>query len=93
MLSRHGSRYPTTGANVAQLGEKLAKARGKFKASGELDFLNNWKYQLGHEILVPRGEPCSRRLADAGILMQLQGDKNSSIQVCPATHPTSVSCH
>jgi len=63
MLSRHGSRYPTTGANVEALGKKLAKAEGKFKASGELDFLNSWKYQLGYEILVPKGESpsCSRR--------------------------------
>ncbi len=58
MLSRHGSRYPTSGINVQQLGDKVAKERGKFKASGDLSFLNDWKYQLGAEILVPRGLSC-----------------------------------
>jgi len=55
MLSRHGSRYPTTGANVQALGKKLATAKGKFKASDGLSFLNDWEYQLGAEILVHRG--------------------------------------
>lgn len=57
MLSRHGSRYPTGGANVAALGHRMHSAKkGKhFKASGALAFLNDWKYELGHEILVPRG--------------------------------------
>ncbi len=58
MLSRHGSRYPTTGANVQQLGAKLAKAKGTFKASGDLEFLNDWEYQLGAEILVHGGLCC-----------------------------------
>ncbi len=55
MLSRHGSRYPTMGTNVQQLGQKLADAAGEFKASGALAFVNDWKYELGAEILVPRG--------------------------------------
>jgi hypothetical protein len=57
MLSRHGSRYPTTGSNVDALGKKIAAAKGQggFKATGALSFLNDWKYQLGYEILVPRG--------------------------------------
>jgi hypothetical protein len=57
MLSRHGSRYPTTGANVDQFGQKVASAAGKFKASNALAFLNSWRYELGSEILVPKGEP------------------------------------
>lgn len=56
MLSRHGSRYPTSGANVMTLGDKLAKAKGHFKASGALAFLTDWEYHMGHEILVPKGE-------------------------------------
>lgn len=56
MLSRHGSRYPTSDADVANLGKKLKDAAGKFKAKGALEFLNRWTYQLGHEILVPKGE-------------------------------------
>lgn len=55
MLSRHGARYPTPGANVATLGERLANASAAFKASGSLEFLNDWKYELGKAILVPRG--------------------------------------
>lgn len=58
MLSRHGSRYPTTGrtgSEVANLGEKLANATGKFKTHSSLSFLTDWKYQLGYEILVPKG--------------------------------------
>lgn len=47
MLSRHGSRYPTLGSNVQDLGEKLANNSGNFKATGALSFLNDWKYELG----------------------------------------------
>lgn len=58
MLSRHGSRYPTVGANVASLGGRIAKAKSKKdKAhfSHALEFLNDWKYELGYETLVPKG--------------------------------------
>ncbi|CAK7211407.1 hypothetical protein SCUCBS95973_001104 [Sporothrix curviconia] len=65
MLSRHGSRYPTSGANVVGLGKKLAEAKGKFKASGPLEFLQDWEYRLGHEILVPKGR---QELYDSGVL-------------------------
>lgn len=65
MLSRHGSRYPTTGANVYDLGRKLASNAGKFHATGQLSFLNDWKYELGAEILVPRGR---QELFDSGVL-------------------------
>jgi hypothetical protein len=50
MLSRHGSRYPTTDANVYDLGQKIANSSGKFHATGQLSFLNNWKYELGAEV-------------------------------------------
>ncbi|KZL87955.1 histidine acid phosphatase [Colletotrichum incanum] len=65
MLSRHGSRYPTLKSNVASFGERIAKAGKKLKAKGALQFLNDWKYQLGHEILVPKGR---QELFDSGIL-------------------------
>ncbi|ERT02963.1 acid phosphatase [Sporothrix schenckii 1099-18] len=65
MLSRHGSRYPTSGVNVKALGDKLAKFRGKFKATGALAFLEDWAYSLGHEILVPKGR---QELFDSGVL-------------------------
>ena len=69
MLSRHGSRYPTTGSNVQDLGDKIAKYAGKFKASGLLSFLNEWKYELGAEILVPRGR---QELFESGVLHYYQ---------------------
>lgn len=71
MLSRHGSRYPTsgTGSNVMMFGQRVAEARarrlGTFKATGPLEFLNDWEYQLGYEILVPKGR---QELFDSGIL-------------------------
>ncbi|KUI67836.1 3-phytase A [Cytospora mali] len=70
MLSRHGSRYPTggTGSSVVVFGDKIAKAKSTgsgFKASGPLEFLNDWSYQLGAEILVPKGR---QELFDSGIL-------------------------
>lgn len=67
MLSRHGSRYPTLGSNVQTLGAKVAeaKSKGDFQATGALSFLNDWKYELGHEILVPRGR---EELFQSGIL-------------------------
>ena len=58
MLSRHGSRYPTTGitgSEVSNLGDKIANASGKFTFHDSLAFLADWKYQLGYEILVPKG--------------------------------------
>lgn len=69
MLSRHGSRYPTTGSSVAKLGAKFAKSAGKFKAIGQYSFLNDWKYELGAEILVPRGR---QELFDSGVLHYYQ---------------------
>lgn len=65
MLSRHGSRYPTTGTNVEAFGKRIAEAAGKYRATGSLSFLNDWKYQLGAEILVPRGR---QELFESGIL-------------------------
>jgi hypothetical protein len=63
MLSRHGSRYPTLGSNVQNLGRKLAE-HPEFKSSDALAFLNDWKYELGYEILVPRGR---QELFESGI--------------------------
>ncbi|KAM7223157.1 acid phosphatase [Rhypophila decipiens] len=67
MLSRHGSRYPTSGSGVNALGDRIAEAKknGKFKAKEELSFLNDWKYELGYEILVPKGR---QELFDSGVL-------------------------
>jgi hypothetical protein len=69
MLSRHGSRYPTGGSNVQTFGRRIANATGNFKATGPLSFLNTWKYELGEEILVPRGR---QELFNSGILHYYQ---------------------
>ncbi|KAM0281949.1 hypothetical protein ACHAQH_003295 [Verticillium albo-atrum] len=65
MLSRHGSRYPTTNSSVTGLGDRLRAVAGKVKAKGALEFLNHWTYELGHEILVPKGRS---ELFESGVL-------------------------
>lgn len=52
MLSRHGSRYPTDTSTFVQ---KLVNNTGKYNATGQLSFLNNWTYKLGAQILTPVG--------------------------------------
>jgi len=69
MLSRHGSRYPTSGLNVQVFAERIAAAKGTFGATGPLKFLNDWSYQLGAEILVPKGR---QELFDSGVLHYYQ---------------------
>ncbi|RKK65730.1 hypothetical protein BFJ69_g16025 [Fusarium oxysporum] len=65
MLSRHGARYPNPGSDVAGLGERIANASGKFNTKGPLEFLMDWKYELGQDILVPRGR---QELFESGVL-------------------------
>ncbi|KJZ78314.1 hypothetical protein HIM_02352 [Hirsutella minnesotensis 3608] len=65
MLSRHGSRYPTTGSKVATLGQRLANVSDEFRPKGPMAFLKGWKYQLGAEILVPKGR---EELFESGVL-------------------------
>lgn len=71
MLSRHGSRYPTKGSGVENLAAKVKNyttgVLGDVTFSGELSFLNKWKYKLGQEILVPVGK---QELFDSGTLHQ-----------------------
>jgi hypothetical protein len=55
MLSRHGARYPTSGVGVVQFAERIAKASDQFDPKGPLSFLKGWEYNLGSEILVPKG--------------------------------------
>ncbi|KAI9726363.1 MAG: hypothetical protein M1828_001637 [Chrysothrix sp. TS-e1954] len=66
MLSRHGSRYPTSQPSIAG---KLVNNTGKFKTSGKLAFLNTWTYKLGAQILVPVGK---QELFDSGTLHQYE---------------------
>ncbi|KAK4962330.1 hypothetical protein LTR66_012699 [Elasticomyces elasticus] len=65
MLSRHGARYPTIGSGVYDFGQKVKNLTGMFNATGQLDFLNTWRYKLGAEILVPVGK---QELFDSGTL-------------------------
>lgn len=60
MLSRHGSRYPTTGSGAPTLAAKIHNyttgVLGDVTFTGNLSFLNTWTYKLGAEILVPVGK-------------------------------------
>lgn len=69
MLSRHGSRYPTSGLNVQAFAQRIEGAKTSLKASGALAFLNDWTYGLGVEILVPKGR---QELYDSGVLHYYQ---------------------
>ncbi|GAB1736415.1 hypothetical protein NU219Hw_g7565t1 [Hortaea werneckii] len=57
LLYRHGARYPTSGAAPSVFAQKIANATaaGGFEVSGELEFLSNWTYKLGAELLTPFG--------------------------------------
>ncbi|SNX86142.1 related to 3-phytase A precursor [Melanopsichium pennsylvanicum] len=72
ILHRHGARYPTSsvtegapyfGQVIANV-SKLNNPNSKFSASGPLSFLNDWKYELGAEILNPIG---NQELFDSGV--------------------------
>ncbi|KAK7537506.1 histidine phosphatase superfamily [Phyllosticta citribraziliensis] len=67
MLHRHGSRYPESYS--ATLGQKIENRTGTFNATGDLAFLNDYKYRLGYEILVPLGH---QELFDSGVLHYYQ---------------------
>ncbi|CAO1626521.1 unnamed protein product [Sympodiomycopsis kandeliae] len=62
-LSRHGSRYPTSGSPANKIKDFLAQ-QPKPQFTGPLAFLNNYQYRLGKEILVPLGR---QQLYDEGI--------------------------
>ncbi|KAF2103962.1 phosphoglycerate mutase-like protein [Rhizodiscina lignyota] len=64
VLHRHGSRYPTATPPTV---DKLLNTTVKWKASGQLAFLNDWTYKLGQQILTPVGK---QELFDSGALHQ-----------------------
>ncbi|KAF9480866.1 phosphoglycerate mutase-like protein [Pholiota conissans] len=71
-LHRHGARYPTAWASYggpAKFGTKLHKAPETWNASGALDFLNEWTYKLGEELLTPFGR---QQLYDLGISTRMK---------------------
>ncbi|KAG7086430.1 hypothetical protein E1B28_002384 [Marasmius oreades] len=71
-LHRHGARYPTASASYAgpaTLAKRLNQAASQWTASGDLNFLNEWTYKLGEELLTPFGR---QQLFDLGISMRLK---------------------
>ncbi|GAM43864.1 hypothetical protein TCE0_060r19023 [Talaromyces pinophilus] len=66
MVHRHGSRYPTSNSAISGWAKKIIQYRSNGTVfSGELDFLNDWNYQLGQAELTARGR---QELFDSGIL-------------------------
>ncbi|TIA87770.1 hypothetical protein E3P99_02972 [Wallemia hederae] len=62
MIHRHGSRYPTPNSMPLKFSEKLSTAvkanmnsDNAIGFNGELAFLNEWRYAIGHSILTPVG--------------------------------------
>ncbi|WWC69100.1 uncharacterized protein I206_103036 [Kwoniella pini CBS 10737] len=58
LLYRHGARYPTTGSPPSTFASKISNATKQekgFNSTGELNFLNEWKYLLGAELLTISG--------------------------------------
>jgi hypothetical protein len=54
-LQRHGARYPTSyPGGPAAFAAKLADTAGWTTKDG-LEFMNDWKYKLGSELLTPFG--------------------------------------
>ncbi|KIK52826.1 hypothetical protein GYMLUDRAFT_250818 [Collybiopsis luxurians FD-317 M1] len=71
-LHRHGARYPTAWssfAGPAAFASKLHKVADQWTAKGDLEFMNDWTYKLGEEILTPFGR---QQLFDLGISMRLK---------------------
>ncbi|KXT01347.1 hypothetical protein AC578_6643 [Pseudocercospora eumusae] len=72
MLSRHGARYPTTGAGATVLVTKILNyttgVLGNVNFTGPLSFLNTYTNKLGAEILTPVGK---QELFDSGTLHQI----------------------
>ncbi|KAF8162781.1 histidine phosphatase superfamily [Crassisporium funariophilum] len=71
-LHRHGARYPTAWssyAGPAKFATKLHKSPELWNASGSLEFLNDWTYKLGEELLTPFGR---QQLYDLGISTRMK---------------------
>ncbi|KAJ7932197.1 phytase, partial [Mycena leptocephala] len=82
LLHRHSARYPSAWGGCilstegtasyggpAGLSSRLNAATSKWTASGKLNFLNEWTYKLGEEVLTPFGR---QQLFDLGISMRLK---------------------
>ncbi|PIL29397.1 hypothetical protein GSI_09449 [Ganoderma sinense ZZ0214-1] len=72
LLHRHGARYPTGSASYggpANFSARLQSAPPFWAAHGPLDFLNDWTYKLGEEVLTPFGR---QQLFDLGVSMRIK---------------------
>jgi hypothetical protein len=71
-LHRHGARYPTgfsAYGGPAEFAGRLHAAAAGWNTSGELDFMNDWTYKLGEEVLTPFGR---QQLFDLGISIRMK---------------------
>ncbi|VDC02885.1 unnamed protein product [Peniophora sp. CBMAI 1063] len=71
-VHRHGARYPTSWAaygGPSFLAQRLHETTDEWDAEGELEFLNNWTYKLGEEVLTPFGR---QQLFDLGVSLRLK---------------------
>ncbi|KAI0791592.1 phosphoglycerate mutase-like protein [Irpex lacteus] len=72
LLHRHGARYPTQYASYggpANFSGRLNQAASKWNATGELEFMNEWRYKLGEEVLTPFGR---QQLYDLGVATRIK---------------------
>ncbi|KAH9927417.1 phosphoglycerate mutase-like protein [Epithele typhae] len=72
LLHRHGARYPTEWASYggpANFSGRLHAAAAGWNGSGDLQFMNDWTYKLGEEILTPFGR---QQLFDLGVSMRMK---------------------
>ncbi|KZS96658.1 phosphoglycerate mutase-like protein [Sistotremastrum niveocremeum HHB9708] len=71
-LHRHGARYPTrwsSYAGPASFATRLHNDTDSWEARGDLEFLNDWTYKLGEEVLTPFGR---QQLYDLGVSLRLK---------------------
>ncbi|KAJ7493301.1 phosphoglycerate mutase-like protein [Mycena galericulata] len=71
-LHRHGARYPTAYASYggpANFSGRLNAASSKWTGTESLEFMNEWTYKLGEEVLTPFGR---QQLFDLGISTRLK---------------------
>ncbi|KAH6919137.1 histidine phosphatase superfamily [Coprinopsis sp. MPI-PUGE-AT-0042] len=71
-LHRHGARYPTQWADYggpSNFAGKVHKRPGAWNATGDLEFLNEWTYKLGEEVLTPFGR---KQLFDLGFSLRMK---------------------
>ncbi|ESK88274.1 acid phosphatase [Moniliophthora roreri MCA 2997] len=71
-LHRHGARYPSSWPEYgapANLASRLHNVTDQWTTKGEMEFMNDWTYKLGEELLTTFGR---QQLYDLGISMRLK---------------------